>query len=125
MSQAFVANSPKTIGDVLVTQFDPTYTNEQATLAASQAVEIGQVLGQITASGLYVVLAPAASDGSQNAAAIALQKVGSVAATTAIAILEAGPALLNATGVVWPGGITAPQKATATAALKAKGIKIR
>ena len=103
---------------------DVTYNGAAATL------EVGTVLGKVTSTGKYVILAPAASDGSQNAAAVVVEKKA-VPATTDTKVMVVGGDVayqvcvgLNTTGLILPAGITAPQTAAAYAALGAKGFQI-
>lgn len=84
----------------------------------------GTVLGKITASGKFTILAPGASDGSQLAAGILWADVD---ATAADAPGGAVTRYAEVTGgeLTWPGGITGPQKVTATGQLAALGVVIR
>lgn len=75
-------------------------------------------------SGKFTILAPAAVDGSQVAAGILVAAVDASAADVACLNL-ARYAEVNTNELTWPGGITAGQKATATAQLLAAGIVIR
>jgi hypothetical protein len=102
---------------------DVTYNGAAATL------EIGTVLAKVTATGKYVIHAPAASDGSQNAIAVVVEKKV-VPATTDTKVMVVGgdvPYLvetgLNSTGLIFPT-ITGPQLTAAYASLGAKGFQI-
>lgn len=98
------------------------------TLIAGQNLRGGTVLGQISASGKYTQLAPAAADGSQNAAAILCFATDASTGDRVTTIIRGGPGVgLEVRGslLVWPAGITAPQRTTAIAALAALGFKIR
>src|SRR5206468_1251863 len=99
-------------------------SRDNITIGASQTIVRGQVLGKVTASSQYVILAPAAADGSQNAAAVALYgAVTGVGATAQIwAITRA--AEVNGNNLTWPAGITAPQKPTAISALGGAGVGV-
>jgi Bacteriophage lambda head decoration protein D len=93
------------------------------TLASAQ----GQILGKITASGKYTQVAPAAGDGSQNAAAVLLTPFTATLGadlTTALAITR-GPCVLKANGIAYTSGMTAPQKTAALAQLAALGMLAR
>lgn len=101
------------------------YHVDQATLISGQNLVAGTVVGKITASGKYTILAPAAGDGSQNAAGVIVPNVNASTGDVATArFLLRGPAQLNANDITWPGGITGPQKTTAIAQLLALGIKL-
>jgi len=114
--------------EFLVSENNGDFTREQVTLISGQNCVAGTVLGKITASGKYTILAPAAADGSQNAIAILGAKTDASAADKRTAIVLGGPGVsveVNGNLLVWPAGITGPQKTTAIAALLAAGIKIR
>ncbi|MCK8787644.1 head decoration protein [Roseomonas sp. NAR14] len=85
----------------------------------------GTVLGKITGSGKYTILAPAASDGSQNAAAIYFGYGDALSNGDLRATLHVRDMSANALQLTWPSGITDNQKATATASLAAAGIILR
>lgn len=87
------------------------------------SVAIGTVLGKITATGIYVPLAPAANDGSQNAAAILSEDLPISGVARKAVVIKRG-AGVNSAGLVWPGAITAPQKAAAITQLEALGIDV-
>ena len=103
---------------------DVTYNGAATTL------EIGTVLGKVTATGKYVVLAPTASNGSQTAVAVVVEKKA-VPATTDTKVMVVGGDVgyqvevgLLDTGLIFPAGITAPQTATALTDLGLKGFQI-
>jgi hypothetical protein len=85
----------------------------------------GTVLGKITASGNYVQHAPAAADGSQNAAGILLYTITVAAGATATVAIISRSATVASTQITWAGGITGTQKTNGIAALKALGILVR
>lgn len=77
----------KTETDVVKTEGPNRYSRDEVTIASgSGEVEIGEVLGKVTATGKYKPLAPAASDGTQTAARISLQS----ADATGMALRTAG-----------------------------------
>lgn len=112
---------PVNIADILLLEVCSGWTKDTVTIAASQTLAIGQVVGQVTASGSFVVLAPAASDGSQLAAGVMLDPISPIASTQKATIIARG-AVVDPAKLQWPGGITAGQKTTALAQLKALGI---
>ncbi len=64
-------------GEFLLSEATGTRSREEITLAASTAVlPAGQVLGRITASGLYAAYDPAASDGREAATAVLWSPLG-------------------------------------------------
>lgn len=73
----------------------------------------------------YSALNPAANDGTQKAAAVAIYAVTTDGVNTAqIAVID-NDAELNGQCLTWPAGITAPQKAEAMVQLRKLGVKIR
>jgi hypothetical protein len=127
--QTMKVNAPKLQTSVLAYEVHPDFTREQATLLAGDATErvaeIGLVVGKISASGKIVQHAPGASDGSQNAYGIVIAKaVAPYGEDAQVLLLERGPALVKAPGLIWADGISDGNKATAVAALLAKGIRI-
>jgi hypothetical protein len=103
------------------------YTMDAVTvLSGTVASPIGQVLGQISASGKFVQVNPSASDGSQNAAAVLLAPItATLAADTTLVAVTRGPAILKSTGLSWTAGMTGTQITAALAQLKALGMLTR
>ncbi len=112
------------LGDWLKFEADNLYSRDEVTVVSGQNLKTGTVVGIITASGKVTQLAPAAADGSQNAAGALLLDVDASAADKAGVVL-ARHAICSDKGLVWPGGITGPQKTAAIAQLKALGILVR
>jgi hypothetical protein len=115
----------KNLGDLLKYEAPNLYSRETVTVAAGQNLQLGTVLGRKAADGKLYALAPSATDGTETA-------VGVLAADTdatlidrddAIAILR--HAIVARSALIWPAGITAPQKAAAEAQLVALGILVR
>lgn len=75
-------------------------------------------------SGKFTILAPAALDGSQYAAGILVADVDATSADQACAVISR-LAEVNSNELVWPGGISGPNKTTAIAQLTALGIVSR
>jgi len=114
--------------EFLVSENNGDFSREQIVLNSGQNLRAGAVLGRITATGRFTALAPAASDGSQNAIAILGPATDATSANTRTAGIVGGPGVsveVNSRLPVWPGGITGPQQTTAIAALLAAGIKTR
>ncbi len=112
------------VGDWLKHEEDNLYSRDKVTVISGQNLTTGTVVGIITASGKVTQLAPAAGDGSQNAAGVLLLDVDASAADKA-GVVIARHAICSDKKLVWPGGITGPQKTTALAQLKALGILVR
>lgn len=113
-------------GGFLVWEVLRDYTRETVTLASGAGkLAPGTVLGKITTGGKYTQLAPAASNGSQNAAGILWAEADASAADAPGVVVLRGPAIVNRHEIIWPVGATEPQIATATAALALLGIILR
>lgn len=115
---------PQHAGAFIVSEASGFRSRSTANLPAGVTVRPAMVLARVTASGLTVQLAPTASDGSQNAYEIAVYGVTGGAAAAQVATIDTD-AEVRAADLEWPVGITGPQKATAVAALLARGIKLR
>lgn len=113
-------------GGFLIWEVLRDYTRETVTLASGAGrLEPGTVLGRITTGGKYTVLAPAASNGSQNAAAILWGPADATDSDAPGVVLVRGPAIVNRNEIIWPDAITEGQTTTATTALAALGIILR
>ncbi|WP_287885088.1 head decoration protein [Paracoccus sp. (in: a-proteobacteria)] len=116
----------KHAGGFLVWEVLRDYTRETVTIASGAGkLEPGTVLGKITTGGKYTVLAPAATNGSQNAAGILWAGVDALAADAPGVVVLRGPAIVNRHEIVWPAGATEAQITAATTALAALGIILR
>lgn len=72
----------------------------------------------------YVALDPAGADGSEKAAAIAVNAASAPDGEDArVLVINAGPTMVDLNELVWPDGITAAQKAVAVAELRKLGIR--
>lgn len=111
--------------DVVKDEGKNRYSRDEDTLASGSGVVVtGTVLGKVMASGKFKPLAPAASDGTQTAAAIILQYADATSADLRVVNLKRrAQVVLQA--LVWPAGITDAQKATALVQLELLGIKAR
>jgi Bacteriophage lambda head decoration protein D len=109
--------------DFIIFEEEKYYSRDQVVIDTGVLVP-GTVLGKITATGKYVQHAPAAADGSQNAAGILVYGCDATLADQNRAVLTR-MAAVNGLKLNWAAAITAPQKATATTALLALGIVIR
>jgi len=112
------------LGDWLKFEEDNLYSRDKVTVASGQNLKTGTVVGIITASGKVKQLAPSANDGSENAAGVLIGDVDASAADTP-GVIIARHAICSDKGLVWPEGITGPQKNTALGQLKALGILVR
>lgn len=111
-------------GEHIISEANGTRSREVVTLISGQNLQPGTVLGKITASGKYTLLAPAAEDGSEVAAAVLFAAVDATAADKA-AVVNARDTEVQGACLTWPSGISAGEKTAATVELKALGIVIR
>lgn len=119
--------APKLLSSWLKYEVNPDYTRHVGVLlagdGAARDIKAGQVLGRVTASGKLVAWAPAANDGSENAAGIAVNDASAAdGADDRVLYLARGPAIVFAPEFVWPAGATSEQKAAAVADLATLGI---
>ena len=116
----------KHTGGFLIWEVLRDYTRETVTLASGAGkLAPGTVLGRITTGGKYTGLAPAATNGSQNAAGILWADVDATDADAPGVVILRGPAIANRHEIVWPEAATEAQITTATTALAALGIILR
>ena len=120
------APNGRVLGEVQVGQ---TFSDQIkfATAYATADFIVGDGFDVTVAAGSlkYVQHAPAAVDGSQNAAAVVARAVTVGAADISVALAVRGPLVLLGDNLTWATGISAADKATATAALAGLGIVIR
>ena len=103
-------------GEFIVSEGNGAISRETITVLSGEALEVGAVLGKVTASGKYKALDPVATDGSQVAAGILYEALDASAGDAeGVAIVR--HAEVNAAELVWPDGITAGQQTTALAQL--------
>lgn len=118
-----LTESPRA-GDFILSLATRTRSLENGVLATGNDAKAGTVLGQVTASGEYVPLAPAAVDGSEAAAGVLMSGANATDAAVAVVVV-ARDAEVKADALIWPSGITAPQQTTAVGELDARGIVLR
>ena len=120
-----VLAEPINLGDVLLYEEENFYySRDEITIAAPEVIAIGQVLGQIIESGEYAALDFTATDGTENAAAIAVRNINAaLSAVETVGITR--HAIVKADGLVWPVEMTTQEHELAIAQLKANGILVR
>jgi hypothetical protein len=97
---------------------------EKVTVISGQVQRAGTVMGRITASGKFTILAPAAGDGSQVVAGVLCYDVDATGADQIATIMARDGEVVEAL-LTFPGGITGPQLVTAKANLNTLGIFLR
>jgi hypothetical protein len=117
---------PLNLGDLLKYEEDClNYSRDQVTVAAGRNLGLGTVLGRVTTTGKLMAFDPEATDGTETPAGILLADCDATLIDRDDAILLARQGIVATHAVVWPGGITAVQKAAAIAALEVRGILLR
>jgi hypothetical protein len=119
-----LATQINVLSDGLFYEEDNFYSREVVTISGSAALSMFTVVAKVTATGKYVILAPAAADGSQTAAGVLLADADATSADVEGLIL-ARHAIVKASALIWPNGITANQKTTAINNLVSAGILVR
>ncbi len=113
-------------GGFLIWEVLRDFTRETVTISSGAGkLAPGTVLGKVTTGGKYATLAPAATNGSQNAAGILWAGVDATNADAAGVVILRGPAIVNRHEIIFPEGATEAQITTATTALAALGIILR
>ena len=114
------------LGDLLKYEEDClNYSRDRVTVAAGQNLELGAVLGRVTATAKVTGLDPAATDGSETAVGILLAPVDATLIDVDDGLMLARHGVVASVAVAWPAGIAAGEKAAAITALEARGILIR
>ncbi len=97
----------------LVSEANGYQSREVGVITGGELLYAGTVLGRVTTSGALRRINPTATDGSQNAAALLLNRAdareGDVRQTVIARHAEAN-GLLMRVGTQWPAGITAGQR---------------
>ncbi len=119
-----VLSEGNNLGDVLKFEATHFYSRDVLTVPDGQNLSLGAVVGIQTVDGKARVLDPAASDGTEVAAGVIVQDSAPSGADEDVPFIVRH-AIVTDHALVWPGGITTPEKTTAIAQLKAVGILVR
>ena len=120
-----VLAEPLNLGDLLKYEAPNLYSRDRVTVASGQNLPLGTVLGIVTASGKYKQIDPSAEDGTQVAAGVLLQNCDATLADRDNGLVVARHAIVSDHALQWPEAITAAEKASAIAQLKALGVLVR
>ena len=113
------------LGDLLKFEAPNLYSRDRVTVDAGQNLPLGTVLGIVTASGKYKQIDPSAEAGTQVAAGVLLQGCDATLADRDNGLVVARHAIVSDHALQWPEAITAAEKASAIAQLKALGVLVR
>ena len=116
---------PLNLGDLLKYEAPNLYSRDRVTVASGQNLPLGTVLGIVTASGKYKQIDPSAEDGTQVAAGVLLQGCDATLADRDNGLVVARHAIVSDHALQWPEAVTAAEKASAIAQLKALGVLVR
>lgn len=130
----FIVTDPKgvVIGDAIYAAGATVTFSDRIKFAFHDDVSTHYVAGDgfditiAAGSGKWAQVAPAAVDGTQNAAGILITPFTATlgADFTGVAVTR-GPAILKSSGIAYTSGMTTPQKTAAVAQLQALGITTR
>lgn len=113
---------PKDLGDLLLVQVSPGWTKDKAVLLGGTDYPLGQVLAKV--AGKYQALDLTSTSPAKKAVAVLAEHVDARTGDKPGVVIARG-AVLALGELVWPAGITEPQKTTALAELNAQGIVAR
>jgi len=116
---------PQNLGDLLKYEAPNLYSRDQDTVAATQNLPLGTVVGRETATAKLKALDPSATDGTEIAVGVLGNDVDATLIDREDAILIARHAIVARGAVIWPTGITAADKAEAVAQLATRGVLVR
>jgi hypothetical protein len=121
--------SPPTLGDLLKYELNGSYCRETVTLRGGASYPLGAVLGEVTASGKYI-LSPAAAvvgdEGAEVARAVLLEAVDASGGDATGLVLARGPAIVAKSALGFDGSVDQPAEIAAKhAELAVQGIVAR
>lgn len=114
-----------TLGDLLKYEAPNLYSRDRVTVAAGQNLELGAVVGTVTATGKLKRFDPSATDGSQVPAGVMLADCDASLIDRDNGLIVARHAIVADYALVWPSGITLAEKAAAVATLTSLGVLVR
>ena len=113
------------LGDLLKYEAPKLYSRDRVTVVAGQTLPLGAVVGMVTATGKVKQIDPSATDGSQYAAGVLMQKCDAHLADRDDGLMVARHAIVADHALQWPTGITTAEQQAAVAQLKALGVLVR
>ena len=113
------------LGDLLKFEAPNLYSRDRVTVAAGQTLPLGAVAGVVTATGKVKQIDPSATDGSQYAAGVLMQKCDAHLADRDDGLMVARHAIVADHALQWPTGLTTAEQQAAVAQLKALGVLVR
>ena len=114
----------KHAGEHLVWEANPQHCRDSAVIASGNKLDVGAVVGKVTASGKYVGFSPAATDGSEVPAGLLYDAVDATLADEN-GVVSSRTSTASSGEVTWPTGITVAEQTAAIAELAKIGIVLR
>lgn len=114
-----------TEGQFIKYEADKSYSRDNVTVLSGETLVTGQVVGIVTATGKVRAWAPANTDGSQNAAGIMTMNVTATGGDRPGVMIARHAEIVGRDHLIYAGTPTNPQKDTAVASLRARGILAR
>ena len=116
---------PLNLGDLLKYEAPNLYSRDRVTVASGQNLQLGTVVGIVTATAKFKQLDPSAEDGTQVAAGVLLQACDAALIDRDDGLVVARHAIVAHHALAWPDAITTAEKLAAVAQLKALGVLVR
>ena len=113
------------LGDLLKYEAPNLYSRDRVTVVTGQTLPLGAVVGMVTATAKVKQIDPSATDGSQYAAGVLMQRCDAALAERDDGLMVARHAIVNDHALQWPTGITTAEQQAAIAQLKALGVLVR
>ena len=111
-------------GEFIVSEGNGSISRETVIILNGRTLEPGTVLGRVTTSGKYREIDPVATSGAEVAVAVLFDAVDA-SDGDAPGVVITRLAEVHGGEVVWPSGITDPQKQTAIGQLAVTTIIVR
>jgi len=115
---------PLNLGDILKHEAPKMFSRDAVTVAKTQNLTMGTVVGRVTSSDEIVAFDPSATDGSNEVAGIIITNVETTDETKRSVIIARHAAFLT-DHVVFPEAITEAEKKAAIKALKSLDILLK
>lgn len=120
-----VLTESNNLGDLLKYEAPYLYSRDRVTVASGQNLQLGAVVGAVTATGKVKHFDPSATDGTQVPVGVLLADCDASLADRDDGLIVARHAIVADRALVWPAGITGAEKAAAIATLQSLGILAR
>lgn len=113
-----LVSAKNTLGDLLLVEINPAWTRQISPITGTK-LPMGTVLAKL--ADKYQRIDFAGAGGAEVAAAVLAEDIDASAGDVRGVIIKRG-AVVASDALVWPSGVTAPQKTGALAQLEALGV---